>query len=314
MGLATIELRERCLDWSRLYVVGILNVTPDSFSDGGKYDSVDEYVGAARAMAQAGADIIDIGGESTRPGAVAVDRAQELARVLPVIAAVARDIESEGLRVAISIDTTKAAVAQAALAVGAEIVNDISGGLFDPDIIEVTAAARAVYVCGHVRGETLTQVHEAERNPPSYDEVARSLARRMEQLPPTLRARTIIDPGLGFGKPTPNNLELMGRAGELSEHVGCPVMVGPSRKRFIRELVGDGADMSQRDLGTVGACLATAAGGAHLVRVHEVSTLMPALRVFEAATPPLPLPLPLPLPNKNNDNDNHNDSREEEAT
>jgi dihydropteroate synthase len=282
MGLATIELRSARFDWSRVYVAGVLNVTPDSFSDGGSYLDLGMAVAHARALVRAGADLIDVGGESTRPGAVAVDESTERARVLPVVRALVQE-----LGVPVSVDTTKASMARAALAAGAEIINDISGGRFDAEMPAVVADAGAVYICGHVRGSNVSEVHAAEGAPPGYEEVASDLAERLAAMPAALRDRLVIDPGLGFGKRTPQNLELLRRAGELGARLGCPVMVGPSRKRFIAELIGDqGRDMALRDRGTVGACLAAAAGGAQLVRTHDVALLAPALRVFEAATRP----------------------------
>jgi dihydropteroate synthase len=279
MGLATIELRSARFDWSRVYVAGVLNVTPDSFSDGGAFLDLNTAVAHARALVDAGADLIDVGGESTRPGAAPVDESTERARVLPVVRALVR-----ALPVPVSVDTTKASMARAALAAGAEIINDISGGRFDPDLPDVVADAGAVYICGHVRGSNVREAHAAEDAPPGYDEVAADLAERVAAMPAALRGRVVLDPGLGFGKRTPQNLELLRRAGELSARLGCAVMVGPSRKRFIAELVGDqGRDMALRDRGTVGACLAAAAGGVQLVRTHEVALVAPALRVFEAA-------------------------------
>jgi dihydropteroate synthase len=263
------------LDWSRAYIVGVLNVTPDSFSDGGLYQEVDAAVARGLELAADGADIVDVGGESTRPqGARPVDAAEEIERVAPVI----RELAGRGLTV--SVDTTKAAVARAAVDAGAELVNDISGGLFDPAIAEVTADAGAAYVVGHVRGRTLAEVHRAERAPPTFDEVARELERRLEAMPAGLEGKLVVDPGLGFGKRTAQNLELSRRAGELAAQLGCAVMVGPSRKRFLGELTG--APAAERDPATVGASLAAVAGGAHLVRVHAVKLLRPALLVYEA--------------------------------
>ena len=282
MGLATIELRSARFDWSRVYVAGVLNVTPDSFSDGGSYLDLDTAVAHARALVRAGADLIDVGGESTRPGAAAVDESTERARVLPVVRALAQE-----LRVPVSVDTTKASMARAALAAGAEIINDISGGRFDAEMPAAVADAGGVYICGHVRGSNVREAHAAEGAPPGFEEVAAELAERLAAMPAALRERVVIDPGLGFGKRTPQNLELLRRAGELSGRLGCPVMVGPSRKRFIAEVAGDqGRDMTLRDRGTVGACLAAAASGAQLVRTHDVALLVPALRVFEAVTRP----------------------------
>ena len=291
MGLEKITFRGGSFDWSRVYIVGVLNVTPDSFSDGGIYLREDDAVARGRALIEAGADVLDIGGESTRPGAAPVDAATEIDRVEPVIRALAGTAQ-----VPISVDTTKAAVARAAIAAGAEIVNDISGGLFDPAIHEVTAAAGAAYVCGHVRGRDLADVHAAEAAPPTFEEVAAGLAERVAALPRSLRARTIVDPGLGFGKRTAQNVALIRRCGELGDRLGCAVMIGPSRKRFVAELLTEllgerfetrardsrDRDMDIRDRGTVGACLAAAGAGAHLVRVHDVALVAPALRVYEA--------------------------------
>lgn len=281
MGLATIELRNARLDWSRVYIAGVLNVTPDSFSDGGLFLDPATAVARACALVDAGADLIDIGGESTRPGAAIVDERTEQARVLPVVRALVDE-----LGVPISVDTTKASVARAALAAGAEIINDISGGSFDPAIIDVAAEAGAVYICGHVRGSELAAVHASE-SAPSFEEVAADLTERVSSLPAALRRRTVVDPGLGFGKGTRENLELLRRGGELGARLGCAVMMGPSRKRFIAELVGEQErDMALRDRGTVGAALAAAACGAQFVRIHEVALLAPALRVFEAVLRP----------------------------
>ncbi len=286
--LPAIELRNQRFDWSRTYVAGVINVTPDSFSDGGLHAHVDDAVRRGLELARAGADIIDIGGESTRPNADEVPAAVELERVLPVI---------EGLRactsVPLSIDTTKAEVASAALAAGVEIVNDISGGLFDPDIIAVAAERGAVYICGHVRGSTVAAVHAAENTAISIAEITDELDRRLAALPETLRRRTIVDPGLGFGKKAVTNLELLRSARTLADTLGAPVMLGPSRKRFVRGLVSAAHNLSAQgdksaliralDAGTVGACLAAASCGAHFVRAHNIELLKPALVVYEAS-------------------------------
>jgi dihydropteroate synthase len=255
--------------------MGVVNTTPDSFSPGGRFTSVEDAVAHALALGADGADLIDIGGESTRPGAAPVGAEEEIARVVPVLERLAGRT-----RAVLSVDTTKAPVARAALAAGAELVNDISGGRFDPAIAEVTAAAGAAFVCGHVRGSSLAEVHGAEAAPATFDQVALELGERLAALPSALRRRTLCDPGLGFGKRTAQNLELSRRAGELSARLSCPVMVGPSRKRFIGELTGRPVDA--RDPGTIGAALAAAAAGAHVVRVHDVAGVSAALRVFRA--------------------------------
>ncbi len=261
-------------DWSEVLIMGVVNVTPDSFSDGGRYLAAEAAIAHGLALRAAGAAILDVGGEATNPRAAAVTSDDELGRVLPVI---------EGLAAAgavVSVDTTKASVARAACAAGATIVNDVSGGLFDPAIGEATAEAGAVYVCGHLRGRTLDEVFAAEA-PVSWREVADELAARLEALPAGLRARTLVDPGLGFGKGADGqgNAALVAHAGDLARALGRPVLVGPSRKRFIGRLAGD-ASPAALDAGTVGACLAAVAAGAHVVRTHDVSLLRPALAVY----------------------------------
>lgn len=263
------------LSFERARIVGVINVTPDSFSDGGLHPEVESAVAFGLRLIALGADVLDIGGESTRPvGASRIGAADETARVVPVIRALrARS------RTPISVDTTKAQVAAAALEAGADIVNDISGGRFDPEIQGVAAAAGAAYVLGHVRGASIEEVHASEERPPTFDEVAAELAERLMALPVDLRQRTIVDPGLGFGKRTNENVELLARAGELGARLGRPVLVGPSRKRFLGELSGRPVD--DRDDATVGAALAAVAAGADLVRVHDVKRVRDALVVFE---------------------------------
>ena len=273
MRLSPLELRRSRLDWSRPYVVGVLNATPDSFSDGGQFSGVEAAVVRGLALEADGADVLDVGGESTRPGAAPVSANEEVERAVPVIRALAARAT-----IPISIDTTKAKVAQAAIEAGAEIVNDISGGRFDPSIIETADALGACYVLGHAPGDDLATVHAARGEGGRYEDVAFDLAARVARLPAGLRHRTIVDPGLGFGKLTAQNVELSRRAGELAAGVGRPVMVGPSRKRFLGALTG--RQVEDRDPETVGAALAAVACGAHLVRVHEVSLIAPALTVF----------------------------------
>jgi len=271
-----IEFRHSRLDWSRPYVMGVVNATPDSFSHGGRFTSVDDAVAHALQLEADGADIIDIGGESTRPvGAARVSAEVEIARVIPIL-----DRLTVRTRAALSVDTTKAEVARAALAAGAELVNDISGGRFDPDLTAACAEAGAAIVCGHVRGATIAEVHSSESAPPTFDQVADELGQRLAALPTGLRLRALCDPGLGFGKRAPQNLELSRRAGELAARLSCPVMLGPSRKRFLGELTG--RPVGDRDAATIGAALAAAAAGANVIRVHDVAGVVAALRVFRA--------------------------------
>ena len=278
-SLRPLSFRAGILDWTTPYVMGVLNITPDSFSDGGKWsagtsESLAAVVAEAEAMVQAGADLLDIGGESTRPGAVPVTAEQECERVLPVIRAL-----SDCLRVPLSIDTTKAAVARRAVEAGAELVNDVSGGRFDPEMTKTVDALGAAFVCGHVRGNTLGDVHQGK--PASFDEVLSELQASLQELPPGLRQRTIADPCIGFGKDLQTNLALVQRAGEMANRLGCPILVGPSRKRFLGEITG--CPVGERDGATVGACLASVSGGAHMLRVHAVSMTSSALQVFCAA-------------------------------
>jgi dihydropteroate synthase len=275
--LEPLRFRGAVLDWTRPYLVGVINTTPDSFSDGGRHLAADAAVERALALVEDGADLLDIGGESTRPGAAPVTLEDELARVLPVIDRLAG---RTGCAV-LSIDTAKAEVARAALAAGAEVVNDVTGGLFDPGTAQAAAEAGAAFVCGHVRGRRLDEVHAAA--PPAFDEVVAELAARIRDLPAALAGRIAVDPGLGFGKQAAQNLELLRRSGELSAALSCPVMVGPSRKRFLGELTG--RPVGERDVATVGAALAAVRAGAHLIRVHEVRAVRDALVVYRAVHP-----------------------------
>ena len=262
-------------DWSRPYVMGVVNVTPDSFSDGGHFAAVDSAIAHAIALDQAGADVIDIGGESTRPGAEPVPASVELGRVLPVIEGLAGQVKA-----VISIDTTKAQVARAAIAAGAELINDISGGQFETAIAPLAEESGAKLVCGHVRGRSLAEVHQAESQPLSFAQVCADLARQLENLPDPVKRRTIVDPGLGFGKGAELNLELCRRSGEIAAALEYPVMVGPSRKRFVGALTGTA--VAERDAGTIGACLAAIRCGAHMVRVHDVGAMVQAIAAYRA--------------------------------
>jgi dihydropteroate synthase len=272
-----LTFRHTTLDWTRPYVMGVVNVTPDSFSDGGRFHAVDAAVAHAEALVAAGADLLDVGGEATNPKARPVDAAEELGRVLPVLEALAARV-----RVPLSIDTTKAAVARAAVAAGAEIVNDVSGGLFDPDMPAALAATGAAYVCSHLRGASLPEVFASETGV-GPDQVIAELRDRLAALTPAVRARTLVDPGLGFGKggDPATNLRLLAASGRLAAATGCPVLVGPSRKRFLRRLVGRDEEAAL-DAATVGACLAAVRAGAHVLRVHNVSLLHPALIAYSS--------------------------------
>jgi dihydropteroate synthase len=259
-------------------VMGVVNVTPDSFSDGGRYLEADAAVAHGLALLADGADILDVGGEATNPRAQPVTAAEELRRVLPVVTQLA----ASGATV--SIDTTKASVARAAVAAGARIINDVSGGLFDPDMRD--AIGDATYIVGHLRGRSLAEVFGAEASgagPIDWQTVADELADRLAALPAAARARAWVDPGVGFGKGADpgSNLALLLHSGELGARLGHPVVVGPSRKRFVRRAFGvDGDDVAALDAASVAACLEAIKAGANVVRVHNVALLRAALALY----------------------------------
>jgi dihydropteroate synthase len=259
-------------------IMGVVNVTPDSFSDGGAFLDPDAAVAHGRLLLDQGADILDVGGEATNPKAAPVSTEVELARVLPVV----EQLAALGARV--SIDTTKAEVARAAVGAGATIVNDVSGGLFDPAMAETIGALDGVtYIAGHLRGRTLAEVFTAEA-PADWREVAAELAHRIAELPAAARSRVWVDPGVGFGKGADpeTNLGLLRHAGDLGRALGCPVVVGPSRKRFVRRLLPEAQQLDALavDVASVAACLGAVQWGATVVRAHNVALLRAALAVY----------------------------------
>jgi dihydropteroate synthase len=267
----------------RILVMGVVNVTPDSFSDGGKYLDPAKAVEHGMQLWRDGADILDVGGEATNPKATPIDAGEECRRVLPVI----ERLVKAGARV--SVDTTKAEVARAAVQAGAKIVNDISGGAFDPEMAAAIAELDVTYIAGHLRGRTLAEVFAREpkglallQQPITWREVAAELGERLSALPAEARQRTWVDPGVGFGKGAdPDvNLSLLRDAGDLGRAMGCPVVVGPSRKRFLKTLVGVEPDAITLDVASVAACLAAVRGGAQVLRVHNVALLRTALAVY----------------------------------
>lgn len=270
------QTAHRRISLVRSVVVGILNVTPDSFSDGGRQFAPDDAVRAGLAMREAGAGLLDVGGESTRPGAGAPDEAEERRRVVPVIERLVAEV---GLPV--SVDTRRASVARAALAAGAEIVNDVSGLAHDADMARVVAGAGAGVVLMHMRGTPATMDELARYDDPARD-VARELAERRDAalVAGIAPAAIVVDPGLGFAKNPEQNLALIDQL-ETIAALGHPVLVGPSRKRFLGAVAGRAA-AADRDAATAAACVAARMRGAVLFRVHDVASAREALDVADA--------------------------------
>jgi len=267
---------ERAFDCSeRTLVMGILNVTPDSLSDGGRFLDRAAAVAHAARMVDDGADILDVGGESTRPGSNAVSVDEELERVRPVIERLAELHPA----IPISIDTRKASVAAEALTAGASIVNDVSGGA-DPDMFDIVRDRDAAVVLMHMRGDPAT-MQEAPRYDDVVGEVHEYLRQRIEaaELAGIDPERIAIDPGIGFGKDLEHNLELMRRVDVLL-NLRRPVLVGPSRKRFLGTILDVPED--DRVEGTIGAVIWLVSRGAHLARVHDVKEVVRAVRVADA--------------------------------
>jgi dihydropteroate synthase len=256
-------------------LVGVLNCTPDSFSDGGRHGTAEDAIAAGVRMAEEGADWIDVGGESTRPGSTPVPEEEERARVVPVIEGL-RERLPDGVR--ISIDTYKAGTARAALEVGARVVNDVSGGLLDARILGAAAEAGATIVLGHLRGEPATMMEEI-----AFDDVVAEVGDELAARIAAARAagcRDIwADPGIGFGKLLPHNLALLRALPELRVRLGVPLMVGVSRKAFIGQLTGK--PVGERVFGTAAAVAAVVLNGAAAVRVHDVTAMRDVLRVAE---------------------------------
>jgi dihydropteroate synthase len=266
------------LVFERPLVMGVLNVTPDSFSDGGRYLDPDAAIAQAQRLIDKGADIIDVGGESTRPGADPVDVDEELRRVLPVIAAL------RGIGVPLSIDTRHAAVMRAALGRGAAIINDVSALTADPDSLAVAAASDAPVILMHARGDPRTM-----QESPVYEDVVAEVHAYLEQRIEACvgagidAARLIVDPGIGFGKTLEHNLTLLRNLHRFHD-LGCPLLLGVSRKSFLGRLSG-GAPAHGRLPGSLAAALAAIHQGVHILRVHDVAETRQALAVWQAIFP-----------------------------
>jgi dihydropteroate synthase len=266
---SVVDLPERA-------VMGVVNVTPDSFSDGGRFLDPERAIAHARDLVAAGADLLDIGGESTRPGAEPVTAAEELERVLPVIEALATDG-----RVPVSVDTSKADVAAAALRAGARVVNDVTAGRGDPELLEVVAAADAGLVVMHMQGEPRTMQHH-----PHYDDVVGEVGAFLAARLDVARAAGIrddallADPGIGFGKTVAHNLELLARLDSTARALSVPVVIGASRKGFLGRITG-ATEPADRDDATLATSVWSFTNGARVVRVHDVASSARVVRLLD---------------------------------
>jgi dihydropteroate synthase len=272
-----LEWLKHSLDLSeKTAVMGILNVTPDSFSESARFFDFELAVEHALRMEEDGADIIDIGGESTRPGAETVTQEEELRRVIPVIETLA-----PRLRIPISIDTYKATVARKAVEAGASMINDISGLKFDPEMASVAARAGVPVILMHIRGTP----RDMQKDPVYTDLIGEILdylrdSIRMAENAGVSRSKIIIDPGIGFGKTFDHNLQIIKRLGEFRT-LGAPILMGVSRKAFIGKILG-GAGPDERLEGTAAAVAISVLNGANIVRVHDVKEMAKVVKVADA--------------------------------
>jgi len=270
----TLILGERTL------IMGVLNVTPDSFSDGGAFLDSEAAIARALQIEQEGADILDIGGESTRPGAAPTSSEEERRRILPVI-----QVLRGKLRIPMSVDTRRAEVAEAAISAGAEILNDVSGLRTDPRLAEVARRARAPLILMHMRGTPRTM----QRGPFARDVIRDVVTGLREAVARAKRGglantQLLLDPGIGFGKKYEQNFEILARLPEFAR-LGCPIVIGTSRKAFLgKALVASGGPSvppGERLLGTAATVTASVLGGAHIVRVHDVAEMVRVVRVAD---------------------------------
>ena len=270
----------------RTYLMGVLNITPDSFSDGGEFDTVEAALAQAKTLVAAEMDILDIGGQSSRPGAKPTTLAEECDRVIPVIKAI-RESDREGLRnMPISVDTTRAAVAKAALAAGADIINDISGGTYEPKIFEVTAEVDAPIMLMHLRGtpETMQQMT-------GYDDLMGEIVRFLAaQADKAVAAgvnpkKIVVDPGIGFAKTAAQNITILQELAALKA-LNCPILVGTSRKSFIGKIL-DRPVAKDRVWGTAATCDCAIAHGADILRVHDGPQMRDVCRMADELWRPL---------------------------
>ncbi|WP_392531083.1 dihydropteroate synthase [Nostoc sp. C117] len=274
---SNLIIRGRCFDWGqRTYLMGILNVTPDSFSDGGEFNTTTGALVQAQLLVAAGADIIDVGGQSTRPGAKQITLEEELHRVLSVLEVLRPEIS-----VPISVDTTRAAVARASVEVGADMINDISGGTFDSEMLPTVASLGVPIILMHIRGTPQTMQQQtdyqdlmAEISGFLHQQIAAATAVGID------RDKVIIDPGVGFAKNYEQNLEIFQGLRSLTP-LNCPILVGASRKSFIGRILNQ-PDPKARVWGTAAACCAAIFNGADILRVHDVQEMRDVSLVADA--------------------------------
>lgn len=272
-----------CALGDRTWIMGVLNVTPDSFSDGGRFHSPEAAITHGLRLFEDGADILDVGGESTRPGGAPLPAADEIRRVVPVI----QRLREQGAGL-LSVDTTKAEVAREALEAGADLVNDVSGLRFDAQMAPLVAARGVPVVVMHLRGD-FAGMHRAPRYQDVAAEVARELGQRVaEAARAGVRAdQVLLDPGIGFAKDAAHSLEMLARLPELAA-LGRPLLVGPSRKSFIGTVLD--LPVGERLWGTAAAVAACVLGGAHVVRVHDVREMAQVARLCDAILKAVPMP------------------------
>ena len=272
LKLSPIVCKDYTLRFEKTLIMGILNVTPDSFSDGGLFADIDTAVAHGKKMVSEGADVIDVGGESSRPGSAPLSEKEELDRILPVVTRLLDEVS-----VPISIDTYKPLVADACLKAGAHLINDITG-LTNPEMRKVAVKHNIPVVLMHMRGTPKTM----QQNPVYQDLLGEITAFFQEQIATARKAgiqNIIIDPGIGFGKTVEHNLQILKHLGEFKS-LGCPILVGPSRKSFIGMITG--LSVKERLDGTLAAIIVAVMSGANMVRVHDVNECKRAVQVADA--------------------------------
>jgi dihydropteroate synthase len=275
LNMQAWNLGRSTFNWGqKTYIMGILNVTPDSFSDGGQFNTLESAIAQADQMIQNGADILDIGGQSTRPNAEEISLQAELDRVIPVIEAIRQNFE-----IPISVDTTRAVVAKHAIAAGADLINDISGAVFDSEMLSTVGKLGVPISLMHMRGTPKTMQSLTEYRD-LMPEICEFLRARIESAIAHGITQIIIDPGIGFAKQCDQNLEIIRNLKAL-QSLNCPILFGASRKSFIGHLL-DQPEPQKRVWGTAAACVSAISNGADIVRVHDVAELRDACRVADA--------------------------------